>query len=167
MNYQPALTNYLILNDFLFIELYIYDFYWIKRIISNGIIIANNFAILGEKLQLVDIIQLVLVGFVGISAIIFLFSYLGFRRREKQFNPKIQIIAKAKSEKIEKVKVQADKTEKIPVVTVEEEEIEKKQIVQPEVEKNKQVRFEVFKPNKEKEHFPKILKVNSPKNDKS
>jgi len=116
-------------------------------------------------LQLVEIIQLVLVGFVGISSIIFLFSYLGFRKRSKQLSANADLTLKQRHQK--QKNVSSPKILKTPDAKILETQ---QKIKSPEQTSNQTVksnRFQVFKPNTDKEHFPKILKVNPPKKNKS
>jgi hypothetical protein len=93
-------------------------------------------------LQLIEIIQLVLIGFIVISLIIFGFSYFGYRRRTKSIpvkKPKqMEILIKPE---IDPAKV--DTPIQTPDLETTSEDLGKKTGI---LKKNKK-KFEVFKPS--------------------
>lgn len=115
--------------------------------------------ILGEILQLIEIVQLALVGFIAISVLIFLFSYIGYRSKTKKidhdFKRQIEIkpvIRPTVKTKLPDLKQESE--QKIIEKTVSKTEITKSNKVEPKKDK-----FEVFKPSPEKSkiHNPKII----------
>ena len=107
-------------------------------------------------MQLIEIIQFALIFFVAISVIIFLFSYLGYRKKSQENNLQKSIPVDKKVE-IEKPIV-AEKLNPLP----EPEKPKEKKIVSP--------KFKVFTPETDskieseksqskKSHFPKTLTI--------
>lgn len=122
-------------------------------------------------MQLIEIVQLVLVGFVLISSLIFGASYLGYRKRAG-----LSGTTKKKSEKIRSAKIvvkpePVKKVSKTVTPKVDKKIIVKKDTNTQELNvpksKLKTNRFEVFNPAKEKEHFPKTLTIKLNKKNKS
>ena len=106
-------------------------------------------------MQLIEIVQLVLVGFIALSLIIFLFSYIGYRTRSKKISdhstqPVIDnsMISDLNEKKPNQPKIEDGKNSKTKNGSLESEK-----------EKKKQSRFEVFKPVKDKliTHTPKTI----------
>lgn len=108
-------------------------------------------------MQLIEIIQLALLLFIAVIAIIFLFSYLGYRTKSKL---KDDLIRESNSDK---------KVEPINSKVVENSmsQVESEKLINP-IKKNP--RFEVFTPDnsgiidseksaKKKSHFPKTLTI--------
>lgn len=129
--------------------------------------IVTNFVILGEKLQLIEIVQLVLVGFISISAFIFLFAYLGYRRKKINSTKQPKINSSNQITVPEIPITQIPKTENKNSTLKSCPPITKKEVIKNFEAKNSKSRFEVFKPKKEKEHLPKVLKIKIPKEDQS
>jgi hypothetical protein len=120
-----------------------------------GIMIALVLVILGEKLQLIEIVQLALVGFIAISLLIFLFSYVGYRSKTKKtdldFKPEVEINPTIKP--VLKVKL----PEQEPRIS--DQPVPKTEVIESNKVESKKDKFEVFKPSPEKSkiHNPKII----------
>ena len=109
-------------------------------------------------MQLIEIIQLALILFIALSIVIFLFSYLGYRR-------------KSKTEDFTKAEVNDKKVKIAPPKVVEELPGKPEPVKETESIKKNQ-RFEVFVPDvetdvksdpqknlKKKSHHPKTLTI--------
>ncbi|HMN23819.1 MAG TPA: hypothetical protein PL018_13470 [Ignavibacteriaceae bacterium] len=109
-------------------------------------------------MQLIEIIQLALILFIALSIVIFLFSYVGYRR-------------KSKTEDFKSTKVNDKKVEIVPPKVVEELPVKPEPVKEIESIKKSQ-RFEVFIPDvetdvksdpqknlKKKSHHPKTLTI--------
>lgn len=112
-------------------------------------------------MQLIEIVQLVLVGFIALSLIIFLFSYIGYRTRSRKINDGFEqkIINNSMISHIKEEKSKQSETENVndPVMKAEPLKANK-------VKKDKS-KFEVFKPKKDNPqiHNPKTIISNFPK----
>jgi len=119
-------------------------------------VLYTNRHIRERILQLIEIIQLALLFFIVLSAIIFLFSYLGYRTKSK--------LKKLPKPKYESKEIETQKTEVIQS-SVKSPEPEK-----PKESLDQNPRFEVYTPNsdtnvnqksqkllKKKSHSPKTL----------
>lgn len=114
-------------------------------------------------MQLIEIIQLVLIGFIVISLIIFSFSYLGYKRRTK-------LIPDQKSNKMERrVKPEADLVKdeapiQKPDLETTNQDLGKKTDI---LNKNKK-KFEIFKPSTVDPSFPnsKVINIKPPQKPK-
>ena len=104
-------------------------------------------------MSLVEIIQLVLVGFIAISLSIFLFSYVGYRSKNKDSTSKMRLDVNnvLKSSNIEEDAIELQEKNKTNLPASKAPITKKSKI------KNK---FEVFRLSKDnlKKHFPKIIK---------
>lgn len=118
-------------------------------------------------MQLIELVQLVLVGFIVTSLVIFFISYLGFLKKSKKNENFIKAEKKNKISVNEKVQpITTNQKEKIKN-SEKEIPVTKKEIIKSIENKSKQSRFEVFKPTKEKEHYPKTLSVKISKDNNS
>jgi len=113
-------------------------------------------------LQLIEIVQLVLVGFISISLIIFFISYIGYRRRVKQNYSNTKPPVKPQIQKVTKQTLEQEKNPAKTILSAEQNPVSKSEVINSIQTKNKQSKFEVFRPSREKEHYPKILIVKSP-----
>lgn len=93
-------------------------------------------------MQLIEIIQLVLIGFVFISLVVFSISYLGYRRKEKS-DPNSKKDQPARIIKSEIKRPEVTKSVQIPKNDVIKEDIVKTTGLQKKYKK----KFEVFKPS--------------------
>ncbi len=100
-------------------------------------------------MQLIDIILFVLILFTGLSVVIFLLSYLGYKRKTNTNN-------NVKAEVNDKI------TKDVPQNTVEELP-EKVDPVKPTELPKKNQRFEVFIPDSKTEVKPDIQKITDKK----
>ena len=106
-------------------------------------------------MQLIDIVLLVLVGFIALSLIIFLFSYIGYRTRTKKINSDFK-------QEIKDYPIIPDLEEKISI-TPEPENVRppalKDELIKSIPVKKTKNKFEVFKPKKENPplHNPKTI----------
>lgn len=113
-------------------------------------------------MQLIEIVQIVLLIFIAVSAIIFFFSYLGYKSKSKILElPKTP--TKRKTEAVNETNV----VKKLPENT---KKVEQYKLVKPQEKTKLTPRFEVFTPtpdensklgsgksNKKKSHTPKTL----------
>ena len=112
-------------------------------------------------MQLIEIVQLVLVGFIALSIIIFLFSYIGYRTRTKKINSDIK-------QEIKDFPKIPDLKEKISI-TPEPKNVRpaapKDELIKSNQVKNTKSKFEVFKPKKVNPplHNPKTIISRFPK----
>ena len=112
-------------------------------------------------MQLIDIVLLVLVGFIALSLIIFLFSYIGYRTRTKKINDGFK-------QEINDLPIIPDLEEKSPIQFEPEnvkDPVMKDEPIKPNNVKNTKSKFEVFKPKKDNEraHNPKTIISSFPK----
>lgn len=93
-------------------------------------------------MQLIEIIQLVLIGFVLISLVVFSISYLGYRRKEKS-NPHFK-----KKQPARIINAEIKKPEVIEPAQVPNDDIIKDDIIKKTgLQKKDRKKFEVFKPS--------------------
>lgn len=106
-------------------------------------------------MQLIEIVQLVLVGFIALSLIIFLFSYIGYRTRSKKINDgfKPEILNNSFTPDLEERKPIQPELKNIKEPIIKDELLKSNQI------KNSKSKFEVFKPKKDNPriHNPKTI----------
>lgn len=112
-------------------------------------------------MQLIEIVQLVLVGFIALSLIIFLFSYIGYRTRSKIINDGFEqkIINNSKIPHIEEEKIKQSEPENVNDPVMKAEPLKANKV------KKDNSKFEVFKPKKENPpiHHPKTIISSFPK----
>lgn len=109
-------------------------------------------------MQLIDIVQIALVGFILISLLIFLISYLGYiaRIKKKKTDLRGDLVPKKTINSIDQAKIA------IPQEGTQKPPVSKSEIIDSVIQKSKKSKFQVFNPNTEKPkiHSPKIIKSN-------
>ena len=109
-------------------------------------------------MPLIDIVQIVLVGFIVFSFLIFLISYLGYRAK----NNKASIDFRGNSNpKTHKILINQNQIDSSPQNTPKPP-VSKNEIVNSVKQKSNRSKFQVFNPKTEKPkiHSPKIIKSN-------
>ena len=108
-------------------------------------------------MQLIEIVQLALVGFIVISLLIFLFSYAGYRAKSKKND--LEVKPKLENKLSIDPTINVKLTEPIIEKKIIDKPVLKTEIVKSNKEKTNKTKFEIFKPStdKTKVHNPKII----------
>lgn len=117
-------------------------------------------------MQLIEIVQLVLVGFIIVSLLFFAAAYLGYRKKNTKFSSNKSISTKPLINTKNGIELPLLNTKKNESPIIKDKEPDKSvppkktENSKPEKIKINGNRFEVFNPSKENLHYPKTLNIN-------